>query len=203
MVQMGGWGSLSPFSRMPAISLAGIPSYGLVPNVISSHTVTPRKPKRSQCRTVGWWAVTHIVWLNKKTRMSIGKWAFQQKKKQKTSIKTEIMTNWLCSPEWESAGCIISVGAKDGKTSKGSLSHLREPAPAFAILSGRHDQKPRKKIWKLTPARSKGCVWNDICVSSMWAPELEEQFSQFMPALSIWCDIGDAWCVGVSAQHPK
>lgn len=41
MVQIGGWGSRSPFSRIPAISLAGIPSYGLVPNVISSQTVTP------------------------------------------------------------------------------------------------------------------------------------------------------------------
>lgn len=48
MVQMGGWGRRSPFSRTPAISLAGIPSYGLVPNVISSHTVTP-----AERRTVG------------------------------------------------------------------------------------------------------------------------------------------------------
>jgi len=41
MVQMGGWGKRSPFSKTEEISLAGIPSYGLDPNVISSQTVTP------------------------------------------------------------------------------------------------------------------------------------------------------------------
>lgn len=41
MVQMGGWGNRSPLSRTKATSLAGMPSYGLEPNVISSHTVTP------------------------------------------------------------------------------------------------------------------------------------------------------------------
>lgn len=41
MVQMGGCGKRSPFSRTEEISLAGIPSYGLDPNVISSQTVTP------------------------------------------------------------------------------------------------------------------------------------------------------------------
>lgn len=37
----------------------------------------------------------------------------------------------------------------------------------------------------------------------MWAPELEEQFVQVVPTLSSDDDIGDTWCVGVSAQHPK
>lgn len=41
IVQMGGWGKRSPFSKTEEISLAGIPSYGLDPNVISSQTVTP------------------------------------------------------------------------------------------------------------------------------------------------------------------
>lgn len=68
------------------------------------------------------------------------------------------MTNWLCSPEWESAGCIICDGAKDRKTSEASLSHLREDAPVLAILRGRYDQNRGKKIWKLTPAHREGCV---------------------------------------------
>lgn len=38
---MGGCGSRSPRSRTEEISLAGMPSYGFNPNVISSHTVTP------------------------------------------------------------------------------------------------------------------------------------------------------------------
>lgn len=41
MVQMGGWGSRSPLPSTVAISLAGMPSYGLEPNVMISHTVTP------------------------------------------------------------------------------------------------------------------------------------------------------------------
>lgn len=46
MVQMGGWGKRSPFSKTEEISLAGIPSYGLDPNVISSQTVTPAGKRR-------------------------------------------------------------------------------------------------------------------------------------------------------------
>lgn len=41
MVQMGGCGRRSPFSSMSGISLVGMPSYGLPPNVISSQMVTP------------------------------------------------------------------------------------------------------------------------------------------------------------------
>lgn len=47
MVQMGGWGKRSPFSRMSGISRVGMPSYGLPPNVISSQIVTPKKRRRN------------------------------------------------------------------------------------------------------------------------------------------------------------
>ncbi len=60
MVQIGGWGRRSPFSRMSGISLVGIPSYGLPPNVISSQMVTPGwwrggKEKRDIQREMGGW----------------------------------------------------------------------------------------------------------------------------------------------------
>lgn len=40
-MQTGGCGSRSPRSRTEEISLAGMPSYGFDPKVVSSHTVTP------------------------------------------------------------------------------------------------------------------------------------------------------------------
>ena len=45
MVQMIGWGSRCPLSNTSGISLAGIMSYGLAPNVISSQTVTPEQER--------------------------------------------------------------------------------------------------------------------------------------------------------------
>lgn len=51
MVQTGGWGNRSPLSSTEAISLAGMPSYGLEPNVISSHTVTPAEHRPSTTQT--------------------------------------------------------------------------------------------------------------------------------------------------------
>lgn len=64
MVQIGGWGNRSPFSRTEEISLAGIPSYGLDPKVINSQTVTPKRPERERMLK------THL--LNKKARYSPG-----------------------------------------------------------------------------------------------------------------------------------